>query len=73
MPVKLKLTPALISAVSVAVAVYTKRPAAIFSFTAVAVAPEVTVGATSSRLLIAKLTALEELLLAASVATTLKL
>ena len=51
-PPRLKLTPPLISPVSVAVAVYTVWPEPLFSSSEPAEEPEVIVGATSSRLLI---------------------
>ena len=71
-PVRLKVTPSLTSAVSSAVAVYTNWLVKTSS-TSLPRLPEVMIGAVSSTLLTAKLTACDEALLAPSVATTSKL
>ncbi|MNR15814.1 hypothetical protein D3C85_1323720 [compost metagenome] len=67
------MVPVAISPVSVLVTVYTTCPAPLLSSIAVAVAPEVIVGAESSRSLMPRVTACSLALPAASVATTVKL
>ena len=62
----------LLKSVSVAAAVYTTVLAAMFSAMAVAVTSEVNSGPTSSTLFTARLTVCSVVLLAASVATTVK-